>query len=227
VPLGQPAAVPTYPGRHRHRPVAFGLASLLLLAGTGAAWAATFRVDPERTRLALQLFREGVGSALAHDHVVEATEVGGVVDYDPARPDASAVVIEVRTTSLRVDEPAARRRMAVAGDLSESQRADVAKAMRAPDQLDVAQHPTIRFASTRVVGEGEGRLRVTGRLTIRGVTREVTFPATVALESGVLRGQARVTFRQSSFGYRPYSALLGAIRNKDEVTLHIDLVAKP
>jgi polyisoprenoid-binding protein YceI len=206
--------------------VTFGLA-LLLLAATGSAWGATYRVDPERTRLVLQLFREGIGSALAHDHVVEATEVGGVVDYDPARPDASAIVVEVRTATLRVDEPEARRRLGVAGDLSESQRADVAKAMRAPDQLDVERHPTVRFASTRVVAEGDGRLRVTGRLTLRGVTREVTFPATVAVESEGLRGQATLTFLQSSFGYRPYSALLGAIRNKDEVTLRIDLVARP
>jgi polyisoprenoid-binding protein YceI len=159
--------------------------------------------------------------------VVEATEVGGVVDYDPARPEASAVVVEVHTASLRVDEPAARRRLGVAGDLSESQRADVAKSMRAPDQLDVARYPTIRFASTRVVGEADGRLRVTGRLTLRGVTQEVTFPATVTLESGALRGRASLTFLQSSFGYRPYSALLGAIRNRDEVTLHVDLVARP
>jgi polyisoprenoid-binding protein YceI len=227
VPVTRPAVRPQHPGRHRHRAAALGLASLLLLAGTGTAWAATFRIDPERSRLALQLFREGVGSALAHDHVVEATEVGGVVGYNPARPEASAVVVEVRTASLRVDEPAARRRLGVAGDLSESQRADVAKSMRAPDQLDVARYPTIRFASTRVTGEGDGRLRVTGRLTLRGVTQEVTFPATVTLESGALRGRATLTFLQSSFGYRPYSALLGAIRNRDEVTLHVDLVARP
>jgi polyisoprenoid-binding protein YceI len=207
--------------------LACGLASLSLVTCAGAAWGATLRIDPERTRLALQLFREGVGSALAHDHVVEATEVGGTVDYDPVRPDTSAIVVEARTASLRVDEPAARRRLGVEGDLSESQRADVAKAMRAPDQLDVARYPTIRFVSTRVVAEGEGRLQVTGRLTLRGMTREVTFPATVALESGTLRGRATVTFLQSSFGYRPYTALLGAIRNRDEVTLHVDLVARP
>jgi polyisoprenoid-binding protein YceI len=159
--------------------------------------------------------------------VVEATEVGGVVEYDPARPEASTIVVEVRTASLRVDDPAARRRLGVEGDLSESQRADVGKAMGAPDQLDVARYPTIRFVATRVVAEGQGRLRVTGRLTLRGVTQEVTFPATVALESGALRARATVTFLQSSFGYRPYSALLGAIRNKDEVTLHVDLVATP
>jgi len=206
--------------------MACGAASALLL-GPGAAWGATFRVDSERTRLAVRLYRDGVGSRLAHDHVVEATEVTGRVEYDAAQPEASSIVVEIRTASLRVDEPAARRWLGVEGDLSDSQRADVDKAMRAPDQLDVARHPTIRFASTRVVAEGDGRLRVTGQLTLRGVTREVTFPATVALESGGVRSRATLTFLQSSFGYRPYSALLGAIRNKDEVTLHVDLVADP
>jgi polyisoprenoid-binding protein YceI len=204
-----------------------GLLAGLVLLGPGAVQAAALKVDPAETRLAARLYRDGVGSALAHDHVVEATEVGGSVEYDPARPDASAIVIEARTATLRVDEPGARRRLGVEGDLSDSQRADVDKAMRAADQLDVARYPTIRFVSTKIVAEGEGRLLVTGRLTLRGVTRETTFPATVTLESGSLRGRATLTVLQSSFGYRPYRAFLGAIRNKDEVTLHVDLVARP
>ena len=203
-----------------------GVASALLL-GSSITWGATFRVDSERTRLAVRLYREGVGSWLAHDHVVEATEVTGHIEYDADRPEGSSIVIEARTTSLRVDEPAARRRLGVEGDLSDSQRADVDKAMRAPDQLDAARHATIRFASTRVLPEGDGRLRVTGQLTLRGVTREVSFAATVALESATLRGRAMLTFLQSSFGYQPYRGLLGAIRNKDEVTLHVDLTATP
>ena len=206
--------------------MAGGLAGLAAL-GPGPAASATFHIDAERSRLAVRLNREGVGSALAHEHVIEAMEVSGMVEYDPARPEASTVVVEARTGSLRVDEPAARRRLGVEGDLSDSQRADVTKSMRAPDQLDVARYPTIRFVSTRVFGEGEGRLRVTGRLTLRGVTRDVSFPAQVALESDALRGRATLTFLQSSFGYQPYRAFLGAIRNRDEVTLHIDLVATP
>jgi polyisoprenoid-binding protein YceI len=226
------AAIARAPATPRLRPrrglgawIACAAASVLL--GHGLAWGATFRVDSERTRLAVRLYREGLGSRLAHDHVVEATEVTGRIEYDAGRPEGSSVVVEVRTASLRVDEPAARRRLGVEGDLSDSQRADVDRAMRAADQLDVAQHPTIRFASTRVVPEADGRLRISGQLTLRGVTRDLSFPATVAIESGALRGRATLTFLQSSFGYRPYSGLLGAIRNRDEVTLHIDLAAVP
>jgi polyisoprenoid-binding protein YceI len=204
-----------------------GGVGLVLLLGSAVAWSATLRIDPERTQLVVRTYKDGLGSALAHDHVVEATEISGTIEYDPARPEASLVVIEARTASLRVDDPAARRRFGVPGEPSESDRADIAKAMRAPDQLDVARYPTIRFASTRVVPQGEGRLQITGGLTIRGATREVTFPATVTLEGDVLRARATLRFLQSTFGYRPYSALLGAIRNKDEVSLDVDLVARP
>jgi polyisoprenoid-binding protein YceI len=224
-----PAPLPWRDGRPHtgFRAWAVGAVAGVLLLGPDAARSATFRIDSERTRLAVQLYRAGVGSRLAHDHVVEATEVMGQVEYDAERPEASAIVIEARTASLRVDQPEARRRLGVDGDLSESQRADVDKAMRGADQLDTARHPMVRFASTRIGLEGNGRLRVTGQLTVRGVTREVSFPATVALESGVLKGRATLSFLQSSFGYQPYSALLGAIRNKDEVTLHVELVAIP
>jgi polyisoprenoid-binding protein YceI len=223
----------TRPHRADARPPRWAIAvrasvlAVLVLLGPGVAASATFRIDAERTRLAVRTHRDGIGSGLAHDHVVEATDVTGQVEYDPGRPEASSITVEARSASLSVDDPAARRRLGVEGDLSESQRADVAKAMRGPDQLDVARHPTIRFTSTRAVPEGDGRLRVTGALTLRGVTREVSFPATVAVEGGALRGRATLTFLQSSFGYRPYSALLGAIRNKDEVSLHVDLLATP
>ncbi len=225
--IARPVAVPRPRGHRRVRAWTACAAASALLLGPGVAWGAAFRIDAGRTRLAVRLYRDGLGSRLAHDHVVEATEVTGRVEYDAGQPGASSIVVEVRAASLRVDEPAARRRLGLEGDLSDSQRADVDKAMRAPDQLDVAQHPTIRFASSQVAPEADGRLRVSGQLTLRGVTHDVSFPATVALESGALRARATLTFLQSSFGYRPYSALLGAIRNKDEVTLHIDLTAVP
>jgi hypothetical protein len=47
------------------------------------------------------------------------------------------------------------------------------------------------------------------------------------MEGNVFRATATLTFMQSAFGYKPYSALLGAIKNKDAVMLHIDLVAVP
>jgi polyisoprenoid-binding protein YceI len=46
--------------------------------------------------------------------------------------------------------------------------------LRSPDFLAVERYPTISFRSASVVEDGEGRYRVDGNLTIRGVTRPVT-----------------------------------------------------
>lgn len=45
--------------------------------------------------------------------------------------------------------------------------------LRSADFFDVTQFPTLTFVSRQVSREGEGRYRVLGDLTIRGVTREV------------------------------------------------------
>jgi polyisoprenoid-binding protein YceI len=46
--------------------------------------------------------------------------------------------------------------------------------LRSPDFFDVAKYPTITFKSTRVEKAGEGKLKVTGDLTMHGVTKPVT-----------------------------------------------------
>jgi polyisoprenoid-binding protein YceI len=46
--------------------------------------------------------------------------------------------------------------------------------LRSPDFFDVAKYPAITFISKRVIKNGADRIKVTGDLTIRGVTKEVT-----------------------------------------------------
>ena len=47
--------------------------------------------------------------------------------------------------------------------------------LRSADFFDVANHPAITFRSKRITAAGADRFKVTGDLTIRGGTREVTF----------------------------------------------------
>jgi polyisoprenoid-binding protein YceI len=184
-----------------------------------------YSVDPTRSELVVQLFKTGVGAALAHDHVVRATEYTGSIQGDTTDPTTAVIIIEVRAASLQADEPEIRHRYGLTAPLSEEDRRAVQATMLSASQLDVQRFPTIRFRSTKVVPQGTGRYAVTGELTIRGVTQPVSFPVQVELHDRVLRGRGTVRFLQSSFGYKPYSAFLGAVRNKDEVLLHFDIVA--
>jgi polyisoprenoid-binding protein YceI len=191
------------------------------------ASAAAFKVDPARSSLVVQIFRDGVAAKLGHDHVVQATTFSGRVTYDPSAPTLSSVAAEVRTATLTVDDAETRRRFGLEGQPSTKEVAEIDKSMKAEGQLDVAKFPLITFTSTTITPQAQDRYLVTGQLTIRGVTRAVQFPANVVMEGNVFRATATFTFMQSAFGYKPYSALLGAIKNKDAVMLHIDLVAVP
>jgi polyisoprenoid-binding protein YceI len=202
-------------------------AGLVLALSGASAEARLFHIDRSRSELIVWTYRDGVAARLAHDHVVRAVELSGTVEYDPATPESASVTVEVQTASLQVDEPAMRRKLGLGAELPASDRADVEKAMRSAGQLDVAHFPSIRFVSSRITRQGGGQHVVSGTLTLRGISRDVTFPVQVELEGGIFRGRAALTLKQSSFGYQPYSAFLGAIKNRDEVTLSIDLVATP
>ena len=194
--------------------------------GVEPGWAGTFTIDPGQSALVVQVFKDGVAATLAHDHVVQARALSGTIAYDPQRPDASSIEVKVEVGSLQADEPATRRKFGLEGEPSAKDRADIEATMKSEGQLAVARFSAITFASTSIAKQPDGRFLVTGRLTIRGVAQEVKFPAQITLDGGLLRGRAQLTFKQSSFGYQPYRAVLGTIKNKDEVILHIDLGAK-
>ena len=46
--------------------------------------------------------------------------------------------------------------------------------LRNSDFFDVAKYPTVTFVSKKVMQAGQGKLKVTGDLTLHGVTREIT-----------------------------------------------------
>jgi len=192
-----------------------------------AAAESVYTIDPARSEFAVQLFKTGVGSALAHDHVVRATTFTGQVRIDLAAPTSGSISVEVQTNSLIVDEVAARQKYGLASQLSEKDRQQIQETMRSPSQLDVVHHPVMKFSSTKIEPQQAGRYTVTGNLTIRGVTQVVTFSAQVERHENALHITGAFRFTQSSFGYTPYSALFGAVRNQDEVLLHFDVLAVP
>lgn len=66
--------------------------------------------------------------------------------------------------------------------------------LRSGDFLDLQNHPTITFRSTKVEVLGEDRLRVTGDLTVRGVTKEVVLDTEYAGMAKDGYGRTRVAF---------------------------------
>jgi polyisoprenoid-binding protein YceI len=109
--------------------------------------------------------------------------------------------------------------------------------LRSPDFFDVAKFPTITFKSTRIEPAGEGKLRMTGDMTIRGVTKPVVFEVTgptpaIKDMSGASRvgASATTTINRKDFGLLWNRTLdSGGVVVGDEVTVTVDIemVSRP
>ena len=99
--------------------------------------------------------------------------------------------------------------------------------------LESDKYPTVTFVPTQVEGlpqtytEGqEVQLKITGNVTIRDVTKPVTFDATVKLSGGTLSGVATTSILMSDFGFGPIS-IMGMLKTEDQVKLTLTIVARP
>ncbi|MDW8131564.1 MAG: YceI family protein [Bryobacterales bacterium] len=96
-------------------------------------------------------------------HMMVATVRGqfgkltGKVRWDPAKPSEARVEAQVEVGSIDTREPKRDAHL------------------RSPDFFDAEKFPTMTFRSTSVTPVGPGRYRLSGDLTIRGITRPVVF----------------------------------------------------
>lgn len=104
--------------------------------------------------------------------------------------------------------------------------------LRSPDFFDAANYPTITFKSTKVEAVGDHEYRVSGDLTIHGVTKQVSFDAEYSGQLkdpyGMQRAglSAKATINRKDFGLNWNQALeSGGVLVGDKVTIEIDLAA--
>jgi polyisoprenoid-binding protein YceI len=91
------------------------------------------------------------------------------------------------------------------------------KHLRSDDFFGIAEHPQVRFTSTRVQDRGDGTLRVEGRLEAAGMVVPLAFDATTRQVGDELELEATTTVDQRQLGMS--SGQLGMIR--PPATLHV------
>lgn len=199
-------------------------AAALLLFSTAAA-ADTFSLDGKKSELVVKTFKEGFAAALAHNHVIKATEAKGELAWDPAAPEATKIAVTVNVAGLVADEFELRKKHGQTNEVSANDQRKVTQAMLGPDQLDAAKFPTISFTSSSVAKDASGAMVVTGKFTLHGVSREVKVPVNIQTKDNQIVGDGKLALRVSDYGIQPYSTALGSIKNKDQVELVLHLVA--
>lgn len=146
------------------------------------------------------------------------TGVSGTVSFDAAAPEATTGRIELATASLAVGNPL------------------MGEHLHSANWLDVAKYPAIVFEAvklanvrtqgTQIVGE------VTGRLTVKGVTKAVTVPVSLSLladklgarlGNDKLKGDLLVLRANFEINRSDYDLMPGQMTEKVAETIHLSL----
>lgn len=185
----------------------------------------TYEIQPKFSKLVALVRRAGLASSMGHDHAIRATEFSGTMAFDAARPERSHVQVQVSVAGLRVDEEGVRKEHSLQGSPSKSDVDQTDANMRGRDQLDAKRYGHIAFRSTSCQPTKQANVYdVAGTLTLRGMSQPVRLQVGIVVSNRQLIGTGILRFKQSQFGYKPYSAALGMMKVSDEVELHIRLV---
>jgi len=135
------------------------------------------------------------------DRVGVFTEFTGQAAIDPATNALTAVSVDIPVSSLATPFEKLNDHL------------------KSPDFFDAREYPTARFESTSIAaGEAPGQHVVNGKLTLLAATRDVTFPAEVAVTDGALKLTGHLTIKRSEFGM---DKLLEGV--KDEIDINVSI----
>jgi len=102
--------------------------------------------------------------------------------------------------------------------------------LKSPDYFDVEKFPISSFVITKVATLGGESIRVTGDLTIKGVTNPISFPAQMEFKDGLVKANGKVVIDRTQWGIRYKSGKfydnLADETVSDEIDLEMYIVAK-
>jgi polyisoprenoid-binding protein YceI len=139
----------------------------------------------------------------------------GVIDFDPAKPEAGGVELRIPATSVNT------------GDEKRDGH------LRSADFLDAATHPEIVFKSTKVTPRGKDEFVVDGDLTIRGTTKPVSVNvALVGIVADPRAGQraafdAKFSFDRTQWGLVWNMPIPSGVLVGEKITVEANVAATP
>ena len=184
------------------------LAATLALATSAVAQAVAWKIDPNHTAAQFSVRHLGISTVRG-----AFTKVSGSVTYDPTDPGKTMIDVTIDANS--VDTRVEMRD----NDL------------RSPNFFDVAKFPALTFKSKRTEANGAGKLKVTGDLTIHGVTKEVVLdvdgpsaPMKDARGNQHMGASANTKINRQDFGV---SADKGMVGDDIAITIDVEMIQSP
>lgn len=154
--------------------------------------AGTYSLDRSHASLLFRVDHMGFSR-----YTARFTDFDAELEFDPEQPAAASLTATVETASIETDFPF-------------PEQVDFDAQLQGEEWLNTAEHPQMTFRSTGVTMTGPSSARIDGELTLRGVTKPMTFDATfnggypgMSLDPNARIGfSARGTLQRSDYGMR-------------------------
>lgn len=184
----------------------------------------TYAVNPAKGLTYIRVYKDPdtLGAGLSHNHVIRAAGHSGSFTWNAADPGACRLEVTLPVAQLDVDDPGLRKKLGIEGELSDGQRGDVKKNMLAKEQLDGATHANISFKSRGCSGDG-ANFQVQGDLSIRGKSKPVVLKGKLVADGSSFAISGKLPLKATDFGFEPFSAMFGQLKNLDAMDLTVDL----
>ena len=155
--------------------------------------AGTYAVDPGHTQVGWRVSHMGFSN-----YAGGFSDVSGTLELQPKNPASAKLSVKIPVASVTTTS------------------AKLTDELKGDQWLDAAKFPDITFVSTKVAPAGKDHAKVTGDLTLHGVTKPVTLDVTL-VGAGVnplskkytVGFEATGTLKRSEFGVKTYVPLIG------------------
>ena len=170
------------------------------VASVSPAQGERYSITPDTSKI------EFVGSKVTGSHNGSFKKFSGAIVFT-GQPEGSSVNVTIDTTSIETDTP------------------DLTKHLKTPDFFDVAKYPEATFASSEIKAGGEkGTHTITGNLKMHGVTKSITFPATITVTPEAITVDSTFSINRKDFGINYAGAADNLIRDEVLLTLKVRAV---
>jgi polyisoprenoid-binding protein YceI len=186
--------------------------------GSVAAQAGSrYRLDASQSNFMVRAYSGGVLWFKGQDHLIRARDFSGEAQLTPGSINPASLHLIVRAASLEETR-----------DVFTPQEKQIINKELRDIVLEPDKYPEIVFRSTSVAGKSVSAnqydVKINGDLTLKGVTRRISIPATVTITGNDFRAQGEFTIERSDFDVKATSAMHGMIRVRDKLKFTFDIV---
>ncbi|MEO7539257.1 MAG: YceI family protein [Pyrinomonadaceae bacterium] len=177
-----------------------------------------YEIDAARSKFMVKAWRGGLAWFKGHDHHIAVRDLSGHAELTPDVLNPASLEMTIRAASLEETS-----------DVFTPQQKGIINNELKEIVLETEKYPEITFKSTVVNGglkDGQFVIKIGGNLTIHGVKRHITIPATVTVRGGEMHAVGEFGLDRSDFNVKATSAFHGMVRIKDGLKFTFDIVGR-